>query len=116
MSDFSSRRGSSRRDGAKEVVLMTTSVSLHSAPGQVFTIGLPLDSRIPRRRKRTRGGDSPPAETITRRRRVLPASADRPASAEENDVWFRWVVGHQHLFLYWMVQADLCERTSRALE
>lgn len=69
-------------------------------------IALPRDSNIPRHK---RGADG----TVVRG--PLPA-ADPPLDGEEERVWFRWVVGHQHLFFYWIVQADLGRRIRQALE
>jgi hypothetical protein len=90
---------------------MTTVLSRPPAAFQVYTIRLPRDSRIPRP---TKAWGAPPTEPIVPR--LLPASSGQPAAFEEDEVWFRWVVGHQHLFLYWIVQADLCERAERALK
>jgi hypothetical protein len=91
---------------------MMTCRSPQSGHFDVYTIALPHDSRIPRRQRRK--GAAPPAGAAVRR--LLPASVGWRAGSEENEVWFRWVVGHQHLFLYWIVQADLCARATRALQ
>jgi hypothetical protein len=77
----------------------------------VYTVALPEDSRLPRRG---------PTDTVPSQggeasaRQLLFSERDQPRSDEEREVWFRWVVGHQHLFLYWIVQGEICRRATRA--
>jgi hypothetical protein len=45
----------------------------------------------------------------------LESRSGNPRTDGEREAWFRWVVGHQHLFLYWIIEADVCKRVSGAL-
>jgi hypothetical protein len=77
----------------------------------VFTVALPEDSHLPRR-----GHAAPPRSNQRPLCQPYYPASGPPGTEEECLTWFRWVVGHQHLFLYWSIQADVCRRVSRALQ
>ncbi len=91
---------------------MAISYPNQANPYTAYIVALPEDSRIPPRHRGDEGGTPAPRGSLGR---PCEPDFDRPRNAEEGLAWFRWVVGHQHLFLYWMVEAEVCQRASRAL-
>jgi hypothetical protein len=70
---------------------------------------LPSDACFPR------PGTRPSGHPNVTRRAFEPEFA-KPQTPEQRLAWFLWQAGHHHLFLYWLVEADVFRRVTRSLE
>jgi hypothetical protein len=80
---------------------------------RVYVLPLPEHPRVPHE-CRTKTIPLPPIDPF--KRQVFEPDFINPKTFEERLAWFRWVVGHQSLFHYWLLMAEAYRRVSDAVQ
>jgi len=81
---------------------------------RVYHLELPEESCLPRVCRTELTPASHIRPPVMHRRPFQPQFIN-PVTEQQWHAWFHWVVGHHHLFLYWLLIAESCNEVTRAI-